>query len=62
MSWWSRFANVFRGGRLDREISEELQSHLDEAVEQGRDPIEARRALGPALRLREESRDLRLIP
>ncbi len=61
MSRWSRFANVFRGGRLSREIDEELQSHLEEATEQGRDPAEARRALGPALRLREESRDVRLI-
>jgi len=61
MSWWSRLANVFRGDRLSREIDEELQSHIEEAIELGRDPAEARRALGPALRLREESRDLRLI-
>jgi len=61
MSWWSRLANVFRGNRLSREIDEELQSHIEEALEQGRDPAEARRALGPALRLREESRDVRLI-
>ncbi len=61
MSRWSRFANVFRGDQLNREIDEELQSHLDEAVRQGRDSNEARRALGPPLRLREESRDVRLI-
>lgn len=61
MSWWSRVANVFRPDRLSREIDEELQSHIEEAVEQGRDPDEVRRAFGPALRLREESRDLRLI-
>jgi predicted permease len=61
MSLLSRFANVFRGDRVNREIDEELQSHLEEAVEQGRDPAEARRSLGPALRLREESRDLRLV-
>ncbi|HXJ95667.1 MAG TPA: ABC transporter permease [Terriglobia bacterium] len=46
---------------MSREIDEELQSHLQEAREQGRDPGEARRALGSALRLREESRDVRLI-
>ncbi len=62
MSWWSRVANVFLGDRLSREIDEELQSHIEQAIEQGRDPAEARRALGPALRLREESRDVRLIP
>jgi predicted permease len=61
MSWWSRIANVFRPDRLSRDIDEELQSHLEEAVEQGRDPTEARRVLGSALRLREQSRDVRLI-
>jgi predicted permease len=61
MSWWSRFANVFRGEQLSREIDEELQSHLEEASERGRELVEAHRALGPALRLREESRDLRLM-
>jgi len=61
MSWWSRIVNVFYSDRLSGEIDEELQSHIEEAVEQGRDPAEARRALGPALRLREESRDVRLV-
>ncbi|HYL74851.1 MAG TPA: ABC transporter permease [Bryobacteraceae bacterium] len=61
MSLWSRFANIFRGERLSREIDEELQSHLDEAIEQGRDPDEARRAFGPAVRAREESRDVRIV-
>src|SRR5580698_9778111 len=61
MSLWSRIANVFRADRLNREIDEELQSHIEEAIEQGRDPEEARKAFGSALRRREESRDLRLI-
>ncbi|HEV3278514.1 MAG TPA: ABC transporter permease [Terriglobia bacterium] len=61
MSWWSRLANVFRPDRLSREIDEEFQSHIDEAIEHGRDPVEARRALGPPLRLREQSRDVRLV-
>jgi predicted permease len=60
MSLWLRLANVFRGDRLSRDIDEELQSHLAEAIAQGRDPAEARRSLGPALQLREESRDARL--
>jgi hypothetical protein len=59
MSLWSRIANVFRGDGLSREIDEELQSHIEEAIEQGRDPAEARRAFGSALRRREESRDIR---
>src|SRR5215471_16481278 len=62
MSWLARMVNVFRVGRLDPEIDEELESHVAEAIEEGRDPEEARRAFGSALRLREESRDVRLIP
>ena len=62
MSLWSRIANAFRGGdSLAREIDEELQCHIEEAIEQGRDPEEARRAFGPLLRKREEVRDVRLI-
>src|SRR6476661_6037006 len=57
MSLWSRFANVFRGDRLSGEIDEELQSHIQEAIEQGRDPAEARKAFGSALR----QRDVRAI-
>jgi predicted permease len=62
MSLWSRMVNVVRGDGLSREIDEELESHIEEAVAQGRDPGEARRAFGPALRTREESRDIRLMP
>jgi putative ABC transport system permease protein len=61
MSLWSRIANVFRADRLNREIDEELQSHIEEAIEQGRDPEEARKAFGSALRRREESRDVRIV-
>jgi putative ABC transport system permease protein len=61
MSLWSRIANVFRGDRVSLEIDEELQSHVAEAIEQGRDPAEARRAFGSPLRRREESRDVRLV-
>src|SRR6202046_1958325 len=61
MPFWSRIANVLRGRSLSHEIDEELQSHIEEAIRQGRDPAEARIAFGSALRRREESRDIRLI-
>jgi putative ABC transport system permease protein len=60
MSLWSRMANVFRADRLSREIDEELQSHIEAAIEEGRDATEARRAFGVALRQREACRDVRL--
>ena len=62
MSFLSRIANVLRGDRLRREIDEELQSHIQEAIEQGRDPGEARKAFGSTLRHLDESRDIRVIP
>src|SRR5229473_2588052 len=62
MSLWSRVVNVFRGDRLNRDIEEELQSHIAEAITEGRDPGEARRAFGSVLSHRERSRDIRLIP
>src|SRR5271156_2366993 len=60
-SFWARAANVFRRSRVDREIDEELVSHIAEAIEQGRSPAEARRAFGPALRQREASHDIRVV-
>ncbi len=61
MSLWTRMANVVRGERLNREIEEELEAHVEEAIAQGRDPAEARRAFGSRLRHGEESRDFRVI-
>src|SRR5580658_2822503 len=61
MSLGSRLVNMFRGGRLNREIDEELEAHIAEAIAEGRDPVEARRAFGSALRHRERSRDVRLV-
>jgi len=61
MSLWSRIANVFRGDRLSREIDEEFEAHIREAIERGRDPQEARRAFGSRLRQRDESRDIRVV-
>ena len=46
MSLWSRISNAVRGERLNREIDEELQSHIEEAIASGRDPKEAHRAFG----------------
>jgi hypothetical protein len=61
MSLWSRITNVFRSDRLNHEIDEELESHIQEAIEKGRDPAEVRRAFGSTLRHCEESRDVRLL-
>ena len=60
MSLWSRMSNVFRRERLNREIDEEIQSHIDEAIECGRDPAEVRRAFDSAIRTRQGSRDIKL--
>jgi predicted permease len=60
MSLWSRVSNALRGERLNREIEEELQSHLEEAIASGRDPREARRAFGSTLRARETSHRIRV--
>ena len=62
MSFWSRIVNVFRPGRLSGEIDEELEAHVEEAIARGRDPGEARQALGGKLRLSEKSRDVKLVP
>lgn len=59
MSLWSRLSNALHRERLNREIEEELQSHLAEAVAAGRDPDEAQRAFGSALRARELSHSIR---
>jgi putative ABC transport system permease protein len=61
MSLWSRLVNVVRGDRLIRDIDEELESHIADAIADGRDPAEARRAFGAPLRQREASRDIRRV-
>jgi len=61
MSLWTRIVNVLRGERLNREIDEELEAHIAEAIAEGRDPVEARRAFGSTLRHRDGSRDVRLV-
>jgi hypothetical protein len=59
MSVWSRISNALRGERLNGEIEEELQSHIEEAIASGRDPDEARRTFGSILRQREASHNIR---
>src|SRR5580692_11353959 len=61
MSLWSRIVNLSRTESLSSEIDEELRSHIDEAIEQGRDPREARQAFGSLLRQGEKSRDIRVL-
>jgi putative ABC transport system permease protein len=70
MSWLSRLANAFRPSSVDRALDEEVAFHLEcrinELVAAGLSPTEAeaqaRRAFGNRLRLREESRDVKLLP
>ncbi len=62
MSLWSRIVNIFRQDRVSYEIDEELESHINEAIADGRDTAEARMAFGSALRQREASRDVRIVP
>ena len=59
MSLLSRIVNVFRPDRLNREIDEELQAHMKEAIDSGRDPAEAQSAFGSALYAREASHRIR---
>jgi predicted permease len=58
---WKRIVNAFRGERVNRELDEEMEAHIEEAMARGRDANEARRAFGSQMRLREESRDFRVI-
>ena len=46
---------------MSREIDDEFESHVAEAVDQGRDPSEARRAFGSPLIQREQCRDVKLV-
>ena len=69
MSWISRFANLFRSGRLGRDLNDELQFHIEariaELTAKGMTPDdaarEARRHFGNQLLLRESSRDAKMF-
>ena len=60
MSFWKRAVNALRGDGLNRELDEEFEAHIEEAVAEGRDPEEVRRAFGSMLRQREASRRVRV--
>jgi predicted permease len=70
VSWWSRMANVFRSSAVDRALDEEMQFHIearvDDLVAAGmtREAAEsvAARQFGSRLRVRESSRDVKLLP
>ncbi len=67
---WQRFLSLFRRGRLDRELSEEIGAHLamqeEEFRQQGMDPAAARaaarRTFGGVAQTQEAYRDRRGIP
>ena len=69
MSLMSRFLNLTRTGRVERELDAEQQFHLDERVDElvaggmtrERAHAEAARRFGGRLRLRESSREIRLL-
>jgi predicted permease len=69
MSWFSRFTNVLRSGRLQDELDEEQRFHIEaradelEAEGLSRDDARARasRQFGNRLVLREQSRDAKLL-
>ena len=70
MSWLSRFLNVVRRDRLNRDLDDEIQFHLaartEELTRRGMTPEQAQgqagRQLGNPLLLRESSRDIKLFP
>jgi putative ABC transport system permease protein len=69
-AWWMRLFGVFGSTRAERELSAEIESHLqlhiDDNVRAGMSPQEARRravmALGGVERTKEEYRDRRGLP
>jgi hypothetical protein len=60
MSLWSRISNALFGERLNSEIEDELQLHIEEAIALGLDPDQARRTFGSILRQREMSHSIRV--
>jgi len=70
VSWLSRMANVFRSSAVDRALDEEMQFHIDARVDdlvatgmtRQAAEVAASRQFGSRLRLRESSRDVKLLP
>jgi len=70
MSWLSRLGNVFRTSKVDADLDEELRYHREarvgDLIAQGLSRVEAEaeaaRRFGNTLLLREQSRDVKLLP
>jgi len=70
MSWWSRLTNVFQSERLALDLDDEIQFHIEERIRERiasgmtREAAasEVARRFGNPLRLRETSRDVKLMP
>ncbi|WP_031499179.1 ABC transporter permease [Bryobacter aggregatus] len=60
MSLWTRMTNLTRAEKIRLDLDAEIESHIAEAVAEGRDPEEARRAFGSMLRHREQSYDVKV--
>lgn len=60
MSLRTRIANAFHSDRLNRDLDEEFEAHIADAIAEGRDPAEARRTFGSPLRQREACRQHRV--
>jgi predicted permease len=66
LPWMRRLTSLLRRGRLDDDLADEIQQHIERRREsliaQGMDPVraayEARRQFGNVTRTREESRDM----
>jgi putative ABC transport system permease protein len=69
MSFLSRLVNVFRSGRVDDDLYDELRFHLEQRTQAliagGMDPkaaeAQARRGFGNRLSIQERSRDVKLL-
>ena len=70
MSWLSRIANAFRASGVDRALDEEITFHIESRIAdlvaggmtRAAAEAMARRQFGNRLRLREQSRDVKLLP
>src|SRR5688572_8786352 len=69
MSWISRIVNVFRSSRVDRMLDDEIAFHLESRIDElvrggmprGEAELMARRQFGSPLRVREASRDVKMM-
>jgi predicted permease len=70
MSWISRFVNVFRSSDVERALDDEIGFHIESRIDElvasgmprGEAETTARRQFGNQLRVRELSRDVKLMP